>query len=213
MYVQLTIELITKAIKLFCKEEISKKDAKKICKSLAMDDEVEKHYFCGATCTKSKRICMKEVKEEDMQCHVHDPERKCHGITIKGNKCGSVASRGGEYCRRHLEQVEPRKKRHVKSEVESPHTPEYVVDSEEDEESACGDDDPKPHKKKHSKKGKNKKHSKKHSKKAKQAVSSDEDEESACEDDDPKPDKKKHPKKDKTNKKRSKKHSKKAQQA
>ncbi|KAF9200942.1 hypothetical protein BGZ59_003012, partial [Podila verticillata] len=184
MYVQLTIELIAKAIKLFCKEEINKKDAKKICKSLAKDDEVEKHYFCGATCTKSKHICMKEVKEEDMQCYVHDPEHKCHGITIKGNKCGSVAGRGGEYCHRHLEQVEPQKKRHVKSEVEAPHTPEYVVDSEEDEESACEDDDPTPHKKKHSKKDKtNKKHSKKHSKKAKQAVSSEEDEESACEED------------------------------
>ncbi|KAF8923262.1 hypothetical protein BGZ52_010031, partial [Haplosporangium bisporale] len=60
IYVQLTIKLITKAIKLFCKEEINKKDAKKICKSLAKDDEVEKHYFCRATCTKSKHICMKE---------------------------------------------------------------------------------------------------------------------------------------------------------
>ncbi|KAF9367125.1 hypothetical protein CPB97_006300, partial [Podila verticillata] len=64
MYVQLTVELITMVIQLFCKEEIKEKDARKICKSLAKDDEVEKHHFCGTTCTKSERICMKEVEKD-----------------------------------------------------------------------------------------------------------------------------------------------------
>ncbi|KAF9299782.1 hypothetical protein BG003_003578, partial [Podila horticola] len=94
MYVQLTIELITKAIKLFCKEEINKKDAKKICKSLVKDDEVEKHTFCEAICTKSKLICLKKVDEDGMFCYVHDPKRKCHGTTKKGDRCGSVAKAG-----------------------------------------------------------------------------------------------------------------------
>jgi hypothetical protein len=171
MYVQLTIELITKAVELFCGKTIKEKKARKICKFLAEDDEVEKHHFCGTTCTGSKNLCMKEVEEDGMQCYVHNPERKCHGITNKGDRCGSVAKAGLEYCRHHLNQVAPHKKRHVKSKVEVPHTPEYVVDSE--------DDDAEPHKKKHSKK--NKKHKK--SKKVREIVeSSEEDEEDAEED-------------------------------
>ncbi|KAG0080050.1 hypothetical protein BGZ93_003030, partial [Podila epicladia] len=105
MYVQLTIELITQAMKLFSQltgAELTQKQAKMVYKSLVKDDNVDKHYFCGAICTKSQNICMKEVKEESMHCYVHDPENKCQGVTLKGQPCGSVAKVGEDYCYRHL---------------------------------------------------------------------------------------------------------------
>jgi hypothetical protein len=107
MFVQLSIELITKAIKLFCKKngvEMKAKDVEKILSSLVEDDSVEKHFFCGATCVKSKRTCMKEVDDEDAHCYVHDPDRKCKGTTIKGENCRSVAKVGEDYCHRHHDQ-------------------------------------------------------------------------------------------------------------
>ncbi|KAG0007684.1 hypothetical protein BGZ81_004656, partial [Podila clonocystis] len=103
MYIQLTIELIAKAIELFCTKrgvEMNAKDAKKIYSSLAGDDDLVKHYFCEAKC-KSKNICMKEVGDEGMLCHVHDPNHKCQGKTIKGERCGNVAKVGEDYCWRH----------------------------------------------------------------------------------------------------------------
>ncbi|KAG9069621.1 hypothetical protein KI688_010525 [Linnemannia hyalina] len=75
--VQLTIELITKAFEAFCYKkgvEFNKKDANKIFKALDEDEEVERYYFCGAKCAKSKRDCMREV-DEGMHCYVHDPAR------------------------------------------------------------------------------------------------------------------------------------------
>ncbi|KAI1311899.1 hypothetical protein EDD11_003261 [Mortierella claussenii] len=201
MYVQLTVELVTMAVKLFCKRkgmEMEKKDAKKVFASLVDDDDVVKHYFCGVTCKKSRRACMKEVDDDDSYCHVHDPDRKCSGTTTKGIRCGSAAKSGEEYCWRHLggdagvcpprrtkkamhkswvtmfgkeykhatktkskradtseggsdedapadsasdeDAPPPRKKRSKK-----PHTPEYVVDSEEE---ALSEDEPAPGKKK-----------------------------------------------------------------
>jgi hypothetical protein len=162
MFVQLSIELITKAIKLFCKKngvEMKAKDAEKILSSLVEDDSVEKHFFCGATCVKSKRTCMKEVDDEDAHCYVHDPDRKCKGTTIKGKSCRSVAKVGEDYCSRHHDQGERSgkgKKRVILEQDESAsedesvpkkrspkkpskketkkskytHTSEYVVDSE-----------------------------------------------------------------------------------
>jgi hypothetical protein len=106
-YVQLTIELITKAFETFSSKkgvEFNKKDANKIFKALDEDEEVERYYFCGAKCTKSKRKCMKEVDDEGMHCYVHDPARKCQGTTIKGANCGSVAKLGQTYCGRHQDQ-------------------------------------------------------------------------------------------------------------
>ncbi|KAI1288275.1 hypothetical protein EDD11_010048 [Mortierella claussenii] len=104
MYVQLTIGLITKAIEHFCTKkgmEMNARDAKKIVKMLSKDDEVDKHFFCEATCVKSKHICMKKVDDEDALCYVHDPNRKCQGKTKKGDRCGSVAKVGEKYCGRH----------------------------------------------------------------------------------------------------------------
>ncbi|KAI1289075.1 hypothetical protein EDD11_009439 [Mortierella claussenii] len=92
------------AVKLFCNRkgmEMQKKDAKKVFALLADDDEVVKHYFCGAICTTSRRTCMKEVDDNDRHCYLHDPDRKCRGYTLKGDLCGSVAKVGEEYCRRH----------------------------------------------------------------------------------------------------------------
>ncbi|KAG9067647.1 hypothetical protein KI688_011234 [Linnemannia hyalina] len=106
-YVQLTIELITKAFETFSSKkgvEFNKKDANKIFKALDEDEEVERYYFCGEKCTKSKRKCMKEVDDEGMHCYVHDPARKCQGTTIKGANCGSVAKLGQTYCGRHQDQ-------------------------------------------------------------------------------------------------------------
>ncbi|KAG9062289.1 hypothetical protein KI688_006621 [Linnemannia hyalina] len=106
-YVQLTIELITKAFETFSSKkgvEFNKKDANKIFKALDEDEEVERYYFCGAKCIKSKRKCMKEVDDEGMHCYVHDPARKCQGTTIKGANCGSVAKLGQTYCGRHQDQ-------------------------------------------------------------------------------------------------------------
>ncbi|KAF9975352.1 hypothetical protein BGZ75_000561, partial [Mortierella antarctica] len=114
MYVQLTIELITKAIELFCKKDVKKKDAKKVYASLVEDDEVDKHYFCGAICTKSKNVCMKQVDGEGKHCNVHDPSRKCQGFTVKGEKCGSVAKMGETHCWRHRGQEEYTEKRTTK---------------------------------------------------------------------------------------------------
>ncbi|KAG9067643.1 hypothetical protein KI688_012428 [Linnemannia hyalina] len=106
-YVQLTIELITKAFETFSSKkgvEFTKKDANKIFKALDEDEEVERYYFCGEKCTKSKRKCMKEVDDEGIHCYVHDPARKCQGTTIKGANCGSVAKLGQTYCGRHQDQ-------------------------------------------------------------------------------------------------------------
>jgi hypothetical protein len=69
MYIQLTFKAISNAFKTLCskkKVDFNKKDAEKMFKLLAEDDEVEKHYFCGAECVKSKRACMKEVDDEGM---------------------------------------------------------------------------------------------------------------------------------------------------
>lgn len=151
MYVQLTIELITKAIELFCKKEVKKRDARKVYASLVEDVEVEKHYFCGTICIKSKNVCMKQVDEEDKRCHVHDPNRKCQGFTVKGEKCGSVAKMGDTHCWRHRGKEEYTEKRTTKRatpkrktvEKKSPglHTPEYVVDSEESAEDESSSDE------------------------------------------------------------------------
>jgi hypothetical protein len=206
MYVQLTIELITKAIQLFCQKEIKEKDARKICESLAEDDDVEKHHFCEATCVKSKRTCMKKVEDHGMHCYVHDPDRKCHGITLKGDRCRSVAKVGEMYCTKHHDQggrsgkgkkqaiveqdestsedeLAPRKKSPKKpskketKKSKSTHTSEDVVDSEEESPSDEESVPPKKHKETHSKK--------KNMNKTKQVVTS-EDESSASEEEPPK---------------------------
>ncbi|KAI1287854.1 hypothetical protein EDD11_010194 [Mortierella claussenii] len=181
MYVQLTIELVAKAVKLFCskkKVEMNAKDAKKVFASLVDDNDVAKYFFCEAICKTSKRTCMKEVGDKDMQCHVHDPARKCHGTTALGKSCGSVSKAGEDYCWRHrvVAEKEGSQKRGAKKtykkiskenikkfplhptcdseEQESsedepaprrksrkPHTPEYVVDSEDSEEEAVSEDE------------------------------------------------------------------------
>ncbi|KAG9068934.1 hypothetical protein KI688_011230 [Linnemannia hyalina] len=84
-YVQLTIELITKAFETFSSKkgvEFNKKDANKIFKALDEDEEVERYYFCGEKCTKSKRKCMKEVDDEGMHCYVHDPARNNNNVPV-----------------------------------------------------------------------------------------------------------------------------------
>lgn len=103
MHVQLTIELVSKVLEHLCtmnNMNISKKDAKKVFAAVVGDDEVEKYYFCGARC-KSKRACMREVPGEGHRCHVHDPERKCKGVTKKGKACNSVVKKDLEYCWQH----------------------------------------------------------------------------------------------------------------
>ncbi|KAF9898668.1 hypothetical protein EC991_010686, partial [Linnemannia zychae] len=138
MYIQLTIKLVTKAIQLFTSKEIRDKDMKKVLKALVKDPDISKHYFCGAICTKSKRACMKEVKKEGMHCYVHDPERKCQGRTNGGAKCGSVAKTGENYCWRHRDQGRKqvgKNKTMPTSHTKKPHTPEDVVDSNDDSES------------------------------------------------------------------------------
>jgi hypothetical protein len=202
MHVQLNIELITKTIQLFCQKEIKEKDARKICESLAEDDDVEKHHFCGATCVKSKRTCMKEVDDHGMHCHVHDPDRKCKGTTIKGVNCRSVAKIGEDYCNRHhdqggrsgkgrkrviveqdesasedepvLNKKSPRKasKKETKK-SKSTHTSEYVVDSEEESLSDEESAPPKKNKKRPSKK--------KYAKKTKQVVTSEDEQQEISE--------------------------------
>ncbi|KAF9370304.1 hypothetical protein CPB97_002870 [Podila verticillata] len=136
MYVQLTIKLITKAIQLFCKEEIKEKEARKICKSLAKDDELEKHYFCGTTCTKSKHICMKEVDDDE------DDEASEDGSVSEDADAKPHKKR---HSKKHSKKVKKNKSK--KSKVK-----EIVESSEEDEGSVSEDDDAVPHKKKHSKK-------------------------------------------------------------
>ncbi|KAG0010330.1 hypothetical protein BGZ82_003496, partial [Podila clonocystis] len=181
MYVELNIELITKVIGLLCNKEIKAKYAKKICKSLAMDDDVEKYHFCGATCTKSKRICMKEVKEEGLLCHVHDPERKCQGVTLKGDRCGGVAKVSEMFCFRHREDGENAPKKSTYKSKKSKKAKEIVESSENDEESACEEDI--THKRKRSKK--DKKRESKKSKKSKEIVEfSENDDESAYDEED-----------------------------
>ncbi|KAK3804501.1 MAG: hypothetical protein JOS17DRAFT_781681 [Linnemannia elongata] len=64
----LAIEPVSKAIKLFCNKrgvEMKEKDAKRIFSALVEDENVHKQHFCGATCPKSKRICMKEEDGKD----------------------------------------------------------------------------------------------------------------------------------------------------
>ncbi|KAG9068281.1 hypothetical protein KI688_011876 [Linnemannia hyalina] len=157
-YVQLTIELITKAFETFSSKkgvEFNKKDANKIFKALDEDDEVERYYFCGEKCTKSKRKCMKEVDDEGMHCYVHDPARKCQGTTIKGANCGSVAKLGETYCGRHREQHKghmkssnnkaPANKRTKSSKMtKKTHTPEFVPS---DADMTSEDEEPKKRKK------------------------------------------------------------------
>ena len=146
-------------------EQPKTKDVKKVFARLVDADAVKKYFFCEVICTTSKRVCMNEVEEEGLRCHVHDPERKCKGRTIKGAKCLSVAKKGEEYCWRHLsatpqqrstksqakadeksgtsmeeassdEDVPPRKKSASKKKAsKQPKSPEYVVDSEEESSS------------------------------------------------------------------------------
>ncbi|KAG9060723.1 hypothetical protein KI688_009769 [Linnemannia hyalina] len=156
-YVQLTIELITKAFETFSSKkgvEFTKKDANKIFKALDEDEGVERYYFCGAKCTKSKRKCMKEVDDEGMHCYVHDPARKCQGTTIKGANCGSVAKLGETYCGRHREQHKghmkssknkaPANKRTKSSKItKKTHTPEFVPS---DDDMTSEDEEPKKRK-------------------------------------------------------------------
>lgn len=128
---------------MFCERrgvEASSKDAKKVLSSITKDDEVEKHYFCETICTTSRRVCMKRVEEDETYCHVHNPERKCQGYTLKLAKCGNVAKVGEAYCYRHepKEVIEPPSEEFSKAwkatfGKSKPHTPEYVVDSEEEE--------------------------------------------------------------------------------
>ncbi|KAG9073396.1 hypothetical protein KI688_001191 [Linnemannia hyalina] len=157
-YVQLTIKLITKAFETFSSkkgEEFNKKDANKIFKALDEDEEVERYYFCGAKCTKSKRKCMKEVDDEGMHCYVHNPARKCQGTTIKGANCGSVAKLGQTYYGRHQDQDRghikrsnnkaPVDKRTERSKVSrKTHTPEFVPS---DADVSSEDEEPKKRKK------------------------------------------------------------------
>jgi hypothetical protein len=106
-YVQLTIEFVAQVIEVFCQKkemEVNKKDIKKAYSSLVNDNAVEKTFFCGAECTKSKLPCMKKVDDDGMSCHVHDPKRKCQGTTVKGANCGSVAKLGETHCKRHQDQ-------------------------------------------------------------------------------------------------------------
>lgn len=171
-YVQLTAEFIAKAIQLFSGKKITEKKAKKITKLLVNDNTVAKTFFCGAECTKSKLSCMKAVKKDGESCHVHDPARKCHGITNKKTKCGSVAKTDKKYCRHHEDQDQGHlkstktyakniTKKHLTDDDDDQemsderprgkksrkqHTPQDVVDSEDES------DEEVPAKKKHAKK-------------------------------------------------------------
>lgn len=77
------------------------KDAESIFKSLDENDDVNEQYVCEAKCVMSKCICMKKADDRGMYCYMHDPDRKCLGITMSGARCGSVAKVGETHCHRH----------------------------------------------------------------------------------------------------------------
>jgi hypothetical protein len=143
--------------------EITKKQAKKVYNSLVKDDEINKHYVCGVTCVKSQKICMKEVEHEELYCHVHDPDRKCQGITVKGNKCGSVAKTGMAYCYRHIGNQETLPKKHG-TKSKKYRTSEFVESEDDDlsdEDSSTPKDESSEDEKPKKKHRKHKKHAKK----------------------------------------------------
>ncbi|KAF9536318.1 hypothetical protein EC957_011580, partial [Mortierella hygrophila] len=101
------MEFVAQVIEVFChkkKMEMNKKDINKVYSSLVDDDTVEKAFFCGVECAKSKLPCMKKVECDEMFCYVHDPAHKCQGTTIKGANCRSVAKSGETHCKHHRDQ-------------------------------------------------------------------------------------------------------------
>jgi hypothetical protein len=109
MFVELTADLIATIVGAFCdRRDIvpKRKDFKKVFSTIVQDDDVEKFYFCEATCVGSGEPCMRQVSDEESYCHFHDPASKCKGTTIKGENCRSVAKIGEDYCKRHQEDDE-----------------------------------------------------------------------------------------------------------
>jgi len=92
-----------------CCEKFKQKHAKKILSSLVKDEKVEKHSFCEAICVSSNRVCMKRV-DSGTYCRLHDPKNKCHGMTVKGDRCKSAVKVGEDYCHRHRVKVEKEEK-------------------------------------------------------------------------------------------------------
>jgi hypothetical protein len=166
MYVQLNVELITKTIELFCQRkdiQMKKKDAKKVFALLVGDEDVEKYNLCKAICTKSNRPCMKEVAE-GTYCHLHDPERRCHGVTNKGDRCKCVAKAGEKFCWRHIpeaKQEEPTERKRRNAKITKENSRKYArldhVDPEENPNESTPEKSHK-HRTKHNKSKKSSKH-------------------------------------------------------
>ena len=109
MYAELTPDLIATIVSAFCdRRDIlpTRRDFKKVFQTIVQDDDVEKFYFCEATCAGSGQPCMRQVPDAESYCHFHDPAFKCNGKKLDGNPCGSVARKDANYCWRHEEKDE-----------------------------------------------------------------------------------------------------------
>lgn len=106
MFVELTADLIASIVGAFCERRDivpKRKDFKKVLNTIVQDDDVEKFYFCEATCVGSGEPCMRQVSDEGSHCHFHDPALKCKGIKLDENPCGAVANKDSDFCWRHQE--------------------------------------------------------------------------------------------------------------
>ena len=99
MYVEFTFKLVKSIVDRFCKHSSMEPSMRNVEKIFAhfVNSDMKKYYICGATCASNGKICMTEVTSENAKCHMHDPKRKCQGVTNKGHNCGSIAKTGQKY--------------------------------------------------------------------------------------------------------------------
>lgn len=107
MFVELTADLIASIVGAFCERRDivpKRKDFKKVFNTIVQDDDVEKFYFCEATCVGSGEPCMRQVSDEESYCHFHDPDFRCKGTKLDETPCGAVANKDSDFCWRHQEE-------------------------------------------------------------------------------------------------------------